>query len=252
MAQGKTIVFVSHSPVAIETICRRVCVLDKGRLAFDGAVDAGLAFYKQLLAHPAAEREGFPSDTVQPTMPDARDADVNPAQDAESFLERFRLRRSTIAAVAGVVRAFVGREEVERDGDQAADLLEGARPGGAQERFQFGERELDRIEVRTVGRQESHERARPARSRSAPRAACGRRGCRGRRHRPGAASAPGPVRRRRETSDYRSAHRTPRARPDPRDEARQSRCGSPSDCRACDHGAACRAGCGRSAVTDRS
>ena len=74
-------------------------------------------------------------------------------------LERFRLRRSTIAAVACVRRAFVGREELKRDGDEAADLLEVARTSGAQEGFQFGERELDRIEVRTVRREESNQRA---------------------------------------------------------------------------------------------
>jgi ABC-type polysaccharide/polyol phosphate transport system ATPase subunit len=82
MAQGKTIVFVSHSPEAIKSICRRVCVLDKGRMAFDGDVDAGLAFYEQLLAHPAAEREGSHRRT-EPTMTDAREADVDPARDAE-------------------------------------------------------------------------------------------------------------------------------------------------------------------------
>ena len=43
--------------------------------------------------------------------------------------------------------------------DEAADLLEAARTSGAQEGFQFGERELDRIEVRTVGREESNARA---------------------------------------------------------------------------------------------
>src|SRR2546430_5660920 len=56
-------------------------------------------------------------------------------------LERFRLRRSTIAAVACVGRAFVGREELQRDSDETADLLQGARTSGAQEGFQFGERE---------------------------------------------------------------------------------------------------------------
>lgn len=71
-------------------------------------------------------------------------------------LERFRLRRSTIAAVPCVCRAFVRGEEIEGDCDEAADLIEGARTGGTQEGFQFGERELDRIEVGTVGREESH------------------------------------------------------------------------------------------------
>jgi hypothetical protein len=64
-----------------------------------------------------------------------------------------------IAAVAYVGRAFVGREELERERDEAADLLEGTRTGGAQERFQLRERQLDRIEVGTVRREESNEGA---------------------------------------------------------------------------------------------
>ena len=48
-SQGKTIVFVSHSPDAIRAICRRVCVLDRGRLVFDGDVDTGLSMYEQAM-----------------------------------------------------------------------------------------------------------------------------------------------------------------------------------------------------------
>jgi hypothetical protein len=58
MEQRKTIVFVSHAPDAVRTICQRTCVLDYGELVFDGDVESGLAFYDQLLghgpAHPAA------------------------------------------------------------------------------------------------------------------------------------------------------------------------------------------------------
>jgi hypothetical protein len=47
------------------------------------------------------------------------------------LLERFRIGRSTIAAVAGVGRAFVGREKPKGESDEGADLLEGARTSGA-------------------------------------------------------------------------------------------------------------------------
>ena len=47
--QGKTVVFVSHSPDAVRMICRRACVLDQGELAFDGDVEGGLDFYEALL-----------------------------------------------------------------------------------------------------------------------------------------------------------------------------------------------------------
>jgi len=47
-AQGKTILFVSHATPAIRKVCSRVCVLDHGRLVFDGGVDDGLATYERL------------------------------------------------------------------------------------------------------------------------------------------------------------------------------------------------------------
>ena len=61
--------------------------------------------------------------------------------------------------MSDVVPTFGRREECERGGDEGGDLIEAARPRRAQERFQFGEREFDRIEVGTVGRQESEVRA---------------------------------------------------------------------------------------------
>jgi ABC-type polysaccharide/polyol phosphate transport system ATPase subunit len=47
---GKTIIFVSHAPEAIRSICRRVCVLDRGELTFDGDLESGLAYYESGLA----------------------------------------------------------------------------------------------------------------------------------------------------------------------------------------------------------
>lgn len=47
---GKTLIFVSHSPAAIRAICRRACVLEQGRLVFDGQLEEGLAFYERSLA----------------------------------------------------------------------------------------------------------------------------------------------------------------------------------------------------------
>ncbi len=49
MAAGTTVVLVSHDPSAIERICRRVVVLDGGKVAFDGGTADGLLFYHRLL-----------------------------------------------------------------------------------------------------------------------------------------------------------------------------------------------------------
>jgi ABC-type polysaccharide/polyol phosphate transport system ATPase subunit/SAM-dependent methyltransferase len=52
-SEGKTLVFVSHAPEAIRNLCRRVCVLDRGRLMYDGDVDGGLSMYERLMTAPA-------------------------------------------------------------------------------------------------------------------------------------------------------------------------------------------------------
>lgn len=46
--EGKTMLLVSHATEVIRSLCDRVCVLDRGRLQFDGPVDEGLACYKAL------------------------------------------------------------------------------------------------------------------------------------------------------------------------------------------------------------
>ena len=57
MDEGKTIIFVSHSPVSIRSLCRRVCVLEQGEMVFDGGVEGGLAFYEGVLERWAAHAE---------------------------------------------------------------------------------------------------------------------------------------------------------------------------------------------------
>jgi hypothetical protein len=52
------------------------------------------------------------------------------------------------------ISAFRGREEAERDGDQITDVVKGPGTCGPDERFQFGEGQFDRIEIRTIGREE--------------------------------------------------------------------------------------------------
>lgn len=59
-----------------------------------------------------------------------------------------------------VVRTLVRQEQSERRRHQLTDVLEGAWAERAEERFQFGERLFDGIEVRTVGRQKSQVGAR--------------------------------------------------------------------------------------------
>ena len=46
---GKTILFVSHSSPTVREVCRRVCLIEHGRLLYDGPVDGGLAAYQRLM-----------------------------------------------------------------------------------------------------------------------------------------------------------------------------------------------------------
>jgi ABC-type polysaccharide/polyol phosphate transport system ATPase subunit len=58
--QGLTVVLVSHAPATIERVCRRVIVLDAGRVAFDGPAPEGLLFLHQLLGVEGAEQVSAP------------------------------------------------------------------------------------------------------------------------------------------------------------------------------------------------
>lgn len=57
-----------------------------------------------------------------------------------------------------IVRALVGRKELQGGGQQVAHVVERARTRRAEERLQFREGQFDRIEVRTIGREKSQER----------------------------------------------------------------------------------------------
>jgi SAM-dependent methyltransferase len=48
--RGRTILFVSHSAAAVQAICRRACLIDAGRLLYDGHVDGALTEYRRLSA----------------------------------------------------------------------------------------------------------------------------------------------------------------------------------------------------------
>ena len=63
-ADGRTILFVSHSATAIRSICDRVCVLDHGRLVFDGPVSRGLEEYDRLTSSRVAVSEPSTSDAL--------------------------------------------------------------------------------------------------------------------------------------------------------------------------------------------
>jgi len=75
-SEGKTLVFVSHAPEAIRSICRRVCVLDRGRLMYDGEVDEGLTMYERLMTAPVVTADEPAPRQIQSAL-DLTDAELD-------------------------------------------------------------------------------------------------------------------------------------------------------------------------------
>jgi ABC-type polysaccharide/polyol phosphate transport system ATPase subunit len=57
IAAGATVVLVSHEAAAIERVCERLIVLDRGRIVFDGPTAEGLEHYHRLMGVESAEGE---------------------------------------------------------------------------------------------------------------------------------------------------------------------------------------------------
>jgi len=49
LSAGKTILFVSHAAASVRAVCHRVCLLEHGRLLYDGGVDGGFNAYHRLM-----------------------------------------------------------------------------------------------------------------------------------------------------------------------------------------------------------
>ncbi len=125
--EGKTIVFVSHSPDAVRTICQRACVLDQGELAFDGDVENGLHFYNRLL-----HGDGHSLPVPLPEIPEPAPQPGVTGDDSGTwmfeFLEREGLRQSdrvlhfgdASAAVTDRWRSFLAKNHYVRLLDDAS------------------------------------------------------------------------------------------------------------------------------------
>ena len=55
--EGTTLLFVSHDPGAIKTLCQRALLLDKGRVIQEGTPDAVLDYYNALIAKKSLDEE---------------------------------------------------------------------------------------------------------------------------------------------------------------------------------------------------
>jgi len=92
-AAGTTILFVSHDPTAVKTLCGRALLLEAGRLVQDGPPDLVLDYYNALIAKREASREILQAEaeegrvTTRSGTFEARVADVD-LQDGEGHRAR--------------------------------------------------------------------------------------------------------------------------------------------------------------------
>jgi ABC-type polysaccharide/polyol phosphate transport system ATPase subunit len=61
--EGKTFILVSHDLDAVRSMCDRAIVLDRGRVAFDGAVSEGVELYRQRIIRATARTLRHRTDT---------------------------------------------------------------------------------------------------------------------------------------------------------------------------------------------
>jgi lipopolysaccharide transport system ATP-binding protein len=75
--QGRTVLFVSHNLQAIRTFCRRVLLLERGRLVFDGATEEGLERYLKAIPQKIELRDAQLKDRLNRTSGAVRFTDVS-------------------------------------------------------------------------------------------------------------------------------------------------------------------------------
>jgi ABC-type polysaccharide/polyol phosphate transport system ATPase subunit len=120
MAAGATLVLVSHDPTAIQAVCRRVVVLEHGRIDFDGGVAEGLAHYHRGFAVSGAgelellDAAGRPRSAFEPGEPlrvRMRLMFERPLERAVAVLEVRDARGVTVFRTDTALGAVVGEVE---------------------------------------------------------------------------------------------------------------------------------------------
>ena len=141
MAGGTTLVLVSHDPGAIERVCRRVVVLDGGRVAFDGDVAEGLLFYHRLLGAESGGSRSLrtpresPLEVVELELQDADGRRRHAFRTGEQMKVDMRVRAATPAD-----RAVMALEVRDQRGERCfrTDAALGAVEGEVGVSFEIG------------------------------------------------------------------------------------------------------------------
>jgi lipopolysaccharide transport system ATP-binding protein len=116
---GTTILFVSHDPIAVRSLCGRALLLDGGRLIQDGPPDAVLDYYNAMIAKREANQEILQAEAASGRMTtrsgtfEARVADIDlldaNGRSARAFTVRDPGRvRARVEFVSTIVAPTVG------------------------------------------------------------------------------------------------------------------------------------------------
>ena len=145
---GSTILFVSHDPTAVKTLCGRALLLDGGRLIQDGLPDQVLDYYNALIAKREASQAILQSETASGRMTtrsgtfeariaeiDLLDADGRPARaftvgDHGRITARVQFASAVAAPTAGIlIRDRVGNDVFGTNSFHVAPIEETYEPG---------------------------------------------------------------------------------------------------------------------------
>ena len=145
---GCTILFVSHDPVAVKTLCSRALLLDAGRLIQDGSPDVVLDRYNALIARREANRQILQAETEGGRIStrsgtfEARFVDVDvldgDGRPARAFIvgDRARVRvrvrfasRITAPTVGILIRDRLGNDVFGTNSFHVAPIAETYEPG---------------------------------------------------------------------------------------------------------------------------
>ena len=111
---GRTVLFVSHNLQAIRTFCRRVILLERGRLVFDGAADEGISRYLQSTSAQVPVRDRSMKDRLNRTTGEVRFTDVSCLNErgeaswqvASGGTVKFRFSYEVVEAVPNLIFLF--------------------------------------------------------------------------------------------------------------------------------------------------
>jgi lipopolysaccharide transport system ATP-binding protein len=83
--EGRTVLFVSHNLQAIRAFCRRVLLLERGRLVFDGATEEGLERYLKAIPRNIELRDSQLKDRLNRTSGAVRFTDISCVDESGSL-----------------------------------------------------------------------------------------------------------------------------------------------------------------------